>query len=523
MAAGVPGAGGLPMGLLRRTTAAIPALAVALAAACSPGDAPERAEVLLRVGYAAPTEAGVSTATGLDQLIDLLTREALFRSGPDGRVEPWLAETWSANHDGTVVSVVLRRDAAFHDGSPVTSEDVKASLDRVRVSPPRIARNPVLGDIKSIEIEGPHRLVINLTRPSAQLLPYGLGNLFEKLGPKDQHIATGPFVVLASRDEETTLRANRYYYQGRSEIDTVRIKTYPTLRMAWAAMMRSEIDMLFNVPIEAREFVETDPSVRVFSRDTPYAYALMFNTRHPPFDDPRVRVALSSAIDREAIIESAFRGHSSVASGIWASHWAYDGVELTYDYDPRRADRELSELGFQSPVPANPDSTGGLLSRLHFDVLVGIDQTRFEPIALLVQKQFRQIGVEMGLDAKPFAEVQAQMYGDSWDAVLLKVNTARNLSRLFTYWHSSQVYAVSGFTGADDVLDSLRSSVTEADISAAASEFQRVLFEEAPAIFLTGAEDARAVSRRFVIPDTPGRDVIQTLWQWRVADKAPAN
>ena len=163
------------------------------------------------------------------------------------------------------------------------------------------------------------------------------------------------------------------------------------------------------------------------------------------------------------------------------------------------------------------------MSRLHFDVLVGIDQTRFEPIALLVQKQFRQIGVEMGLDAKPFAEVQAQMYGDSWDAVLLKVNTARNLSRLFTYWHSSQVYAVSGFTGADDVLDSLRSSVTEADISAAASEFQRVLFEEAPAIFLTGAEDARAVSRRFVIPDTPGRDVIQTLWQWRVADKAPAN
>ena len=523
MAAGVRGAGGSSVRLLHRSTTSIAALAVALVAACSPGVAPERAEIVLTVGYAAPTEAGVATATGLDQLIDQLTREALFRSGPDGRVEPWLAETWSADDDGTAVTVVLRRDAVFHDGSPVTSHDVKASLDRMRVSPPRIARNPVLGDIESIGIEGPHRLVISLTRPSAQLLPYGLGNLFEKLGPKGQHIATGPFVVESSSDEETTLRANRNYYQGRSEIDTVRIKTYPTLRMAWAAMMRSEIDLLFNVPIEAREFVETDSSVRVFSRDTPYAYALMFNTRHPPFDDPRVRVALSRAIDREAIIDSAFRGHSSVASGIWATHWAYDGVELTYDYDPRRADRELSELGFQRPVPADRDSKKGFSSRLHFEVLVGVDQTRFEPIALLVQKQFRQIGVEMGVDALPFAEVEAQMYADSWDAVLLRLNTARNLGRLFTYWHSSQVYAVSGFTGTDDVMESLHSSVTEADMSAAASEFQRVLFEEAPAIFLTGPEDARAVSRRFVIPDAPGRDIIQTLWQWRVADKTSAN
>ena len=152
--------------------------------------------------------------------------------------------------------------------------------------------------------------------------------------------------------DETTLRANPHYHQGRAEIDTVRIKTYSTLRTAWAAMMRSEIDFLFNVPIEAREFVEADSNVRVFSSDTPYAYALVFNTRRPPLDDRRVRVALSYAVDREAIVERTFRGHSSVASGIWPSHWVYDGVELTYDYDPREAVRQLSGIGLQDPVSA---------------------------------------------------------------------------------------------------------------------------------------------------------------------------
>ena len=513
--AGLRGAQCSPLGLPLGPWGVIAALAVALAAACGQGTTLDRGEVVLSIGFAEPAEGGV--ATGLGTLIDQLTRETLFRSGHDGRVEPMLAETWTVGDDGTALTVVLRRGIAFHDGSPVTSDDVKTSLDRVRASPPRIARDPLLGDIESIEAEGPNRVVIKLTQPSAQLLLLGLGNRVEKLGLEGQQVATGPFLVESDTDGVTTLRANPYYHLGRSEIDTVRIQTYPTLRTAWAAMMRSEIDFLYNVPMEAREFVEADPSVQVFSRDTPYAYALLFNTRRAPFDDQRVRVALSHAIDREAIIEGAFRGHNSVASGIWPSHWVYDGVELTYDYAPRKADRQLSKLGLP-PVSAE----GGFPSRLRFRGLV-IDQAEFESISLLVRRQLRQIGVEMEIDARPFAEVDAQVRGDSWDAALLPLNTARNLGRLYTYWHTSQLYSVSGFTGTDEVLESLRSSVTEADMRTSAREFQRVLFEEAPAVFLTGREEARAVSRRFAVPDEPGRDVIETLWRWRVADQTSAH
>ncbi len=103
----------------------------------------------------------------------------------------------------------------------------------------------------------------------------------------------------------------------------------------------------------------------------------------------------------------------------------------------------------------------------------------------------------------------------------MPINTARNLARLYRYWDSSGQLAVSGFTGADDALRVLRLSVAET-MGEAARKFQRILFEEAPAVFLATPEDARAVSRRFVVPDEPGRDVMETLWQW-VASETPEN
>ena len=515
-AAGARGAGRSPLHVSRGPSAATAVLAAGAVtlAACSGSNRPEPAEVVLSIGYAGPAEAGV--ATGLDQLIGRLTREGLVLTGPDGRVEPILAKSWSVDAGKTIV-LTLRKDVVFHDGSPMTAEDVKASLDRSRANPRTVTANPMIGDIESVEATDPHRIVINLARPSAQLVMFNLSVGVEKQGPNDEPVGTGPFFVESTSADETTLRANPHY-RTRSEIDAVRIRTYPTLRTAWAAMMRSEIDFLFNVPIEARDFVEADPNVRVFSSDTPYAYALVFNTRRPPFDDPRVRVALSRAVDREAIIDSTFQGHSSVASGLWTSHWVYNGVELTYDYEPRVALRQLRAISQPRAVSADRRPTG-LPTLLEFEVLVGTDLARIEPMALMMQRQLRQIGVDMAIDAKPFGAVAQQIRGDTWDAVLLPVNTARNLSRLYVYWHSSQQSAVSGFTGVDDTLESLRSSETEAETSALASELQRILFEEAPAVFLAGLEEARAVSRRFDVPDEPGRDIVETLWQWRVAEQ----
>ena len=129
----------------------------------------------------------------------------------------------------------------------------------------------------------------------------------------------------------------------------------------------------------------------------------------------------------------------------------------------------------------------------------------------------------MELDAKPQTEMDQQVEGTDWDAALLSLNTARSLGRLYRYWHSSGSSAVSGFTGADATLDSLRSALTKAETIRAAGAFQQILFDKAPAIFLTNLETTRAVGRRFEVLDEPGRDVIETLWRWRIANDTSGN
>ncbi|MDA1093661.1 MAG: ABC transporter substrate-binding protein [Acidobacteria bacterium] len=487
----------------------MPALLLAFLMACGGRTSPTSGEVVLTIGYAAPD--------GLDQLTAMLTSDLLIHTGTDGSAEPMLANGWSVTGDGRSVTVDLREDVLFHDGGVLTAADAKATLDRLRGLRDHLARNPILEDIEAIVVEGPHRIRIDLTRPSAQLLLLALGVGVEKTGLGDQSMGTGPFYIETQGPDETTLRAHDRYYMGRSDIDKVVIKTYASVRMAWAAMMRSEIDLLFDVPIEAREFVEADTNVQLFSRETPYAYVLIFNTRRPPFDDYRLRVALSHAIDRQSIVDRALRGWGSVATGVWPSHWVYRGREFTYNYDPDRVHQQLSDLGLIARSQNDPANTS-FSSRLRFTAIVAEGQPQFEPIALHVQRQLGEIGVDMDIDSKPPTEMDRQVAGTDWDAAFLSLNTGRSLGRLFVFWHSSGSSAVSGFGGADVPLDSLRSAVSKADAISAAGAFQRTLFGKAPAIFLANRETTRAVSRRFVVPDEPGRDVIETLWRWRLTD-----
>ena len=401
-----------PVRLLPRPVVAIAAIAVALTAvACLGETAPDHWDVVLTVGYAAASDG--------NELIAQLTGEGLFRTGPDGRPEPLLAEKVTIGDAGTTLLVELRQDVSFHDGSPLTPADVKTSLDRVRAR--RDRRYPLLRYIESIEIQGANRLAIRLSRPSAQLVLFELGVRIEKTVDEGRSVGTGPFRLDTPSDtsgeEDTTLRVNPYYYRGIPAIDVVRLVVYQRLRTAWAALMRSEIDFLLEVPTLSREFVDANSEVRVFSRRSVYASALVFNTRRPPFDDRQVRVALSHAIDRDAIVDGAFRGHAEVASAVWPEHWVYNGEERRYPHDPIYAVRLLGELGFERPssigLPAEGDK-----SRLRFEGLVGFDRPAFERIALLIQRQLRQVGVEMNIDAKLFSDVETQLATspDSWDA-----------------------------------------------------------------------------------------------------------
>ena len=266
-----------------------------------------------------------------------------MRTTFDGRHEPVLAESYSVTEDGRVLTLTLRQGVTFHDGVELNAGIVKDTLDAARTDALQVRNYPSLADIRTIEATG-QLLRIELDQPSALLLD-DLGIQIQR-GTDERPIGTGPFFLQSMAAGTMTLAANPAYYQGRPSIEVVSVTTYPTVRTAWAAMMRSEIDFLFEVPDNAREFVESESRVELFTTERPYAYKIGFNVQGSLLKDKQIRQALNYAVDRRLLVERALRGNGRPASGIWPSHWAYAGIEKLYRYDPAVADQLLTDAGY---------------------------------------------------------------------------------------------------------------------------------------------------------------------------------
>lgn len=278
------------------------------------GSSAAGAPVVLSIGFPIPKTATNETE-GVRGLASYLAHEGLLKTGRDGHYAYQLAQGHDVADGGRTVMFDLRRDVVFHDGTELTSELVKASLDRSRTARGQLGFYPMLAQIERVETVGPHRLVIHLRQPSALLFD-DLAVPILKQTAQGEFVGTGPFFEpKLEATEFTTLHANSHYYLGGPEIEQVEIRTYDTVRAAWAAMMRGEVDFLFEVPINTREFVDAGSGVEVFSFLHPYSYALLFNVQKPIFRDASVRVALNQAVDRDLIIERALRGQGVVASG----------------------------------------------------------------------------------------------------------------------------------------------------------------------------------------------------------------
>ena len=443
-----------------------------------------------------------------------LTTERLLQTTPEGEHQPRLAESWfvTDHADGKqTVTILLRHGVTFHDGTALTADVVKKALDNVRTNIQ--LQDPAFADIERIDAAAPDRLEIRLHRGSVLL--------FDALTIRIQHekdgrlIGTGPYLVDEEAGGTTRLVANSAYHRGRPSIDVVSLKSYPTLRAAWTAMMRNKIDFLFEVPSGAREFFEAASNVGIYTTLRPYAFTIAFNMRTEKLSDPILRRALNHAVDRRAVIEQSLAGYGRPASGVWSTHWAYGGVERTYRYDPNLASDMITRAGFP-PVATpleNPDVTP---SRFQLTCIVPADTAPFEQIALLVQRQLREVGVEMKLEAFNTMDLGPRLARGDWDAILVPQNIGRNLSRLYTLWHSRAPLAQSGYSAADELLDDLRYAANRSELAAATAAFRDLLYDDPPAIFLAEGREARAVSGSVQIPPLEaGQDIIETLWQWR--------
>jgi len=315
----------------------------------------------------------------------------------DLTLEPDLAERWEVSPDGRTYTFTLRPNARFQDGRPVTAEDVRASLERA--TDPNLG-SPVadvyLGDIVGVreklegranriaglEVVDNRTLRITIDRPRAYFLAkltYPTAFVVDPAqvtrSPRwtERPNATGPFVLREYRiGERLVLERNPHYYRGPAYLD--RVEFILTGGNALAMYENDEIDIV-GVPLPELDRV-LDPKDPL-NRDlhiAPPEFALSYiglNVNQPPFDDPKVRQALTHAIDKETIAREVLSGLAVPAYGILPPGFPGHNSDLQgLRYDPDRAKQLLAESRYAGNLPRIVMTVPGTGGRVGLDLEV---------------------------------------------------------------------------------------------------------------------------------------------------------
>ena len=329
--------------------AAVPAAAQAPAAAAREGKPGGTLRLVLREdlpqGFSIHETATNSvTWPSMPCYSNLVIYDQTKRLGRMETIVPELAEKWSWQDNYRNLVFFLKKDVRWHDGKPFTSKDVKFTFDVVREAPDAPAKlriNPRkewYANVEAVEAPDPHTVVFRLKRPQPSLvamLASGYSPVIPAHVPIPEHrsrcIGTGPFKFKEwKRGQSVELVRNPdYFVKGRPYLDGVRYTVIVERGTRVAALQANQIDVAY--PGEttlsiAEQLKGAVPSMVFTETASNVSENLLLNTKKPPFDNVKVRRALSFAINRRAYTETVHRGAAVVGASLAPRPWGVWGL-----------------------------------------------------------------------------------------------------------------------------------------------------------------------------------------------------
>jgi peptide/nickel transport system substrate-binding protein len=534
--------GGRPAGYLVLFLACSAAVAAFGALACSAPDSNRSAsDRPLVLGYAAELQTlnpVVSTDQNANELIYYLLYTPLVVYDSTFRVRPWLAERWELT-DSTVV-FELRDDVTWHDGEPLTAEDVKFTFDLAK--DPQVA-SPLnaayLANVDRAEVLTPHRVRFHFGSVHAQPLedffwPPVPRHLLDTVPPAEigRHgfgrapVGSGPYRFLRWEvNQQLAFEARDDFpasLGGTPPIRRVVYRIVPERTTLLAELLRGDVHLNGPLsPADARR-VEADSETRLLHFPWRQFTYLGWNTQREPFTEPVVRRALAMALDRDELLAAVLRGYGQVASSV---------IPPWHPYAPRL-----------DPLPHAPDSAAALLvgagwvdldgdgvreragHPLEFVLLASQRNPVFGELVQIIQAQLARVGVR----------VEPRLL--EWQTVL-GLHRARDFDAVLTNWvldnfridprplfHSRQVEiegSANRSSYANPVADSLMDlGVRTLDDAPAATVWQALaetLQRDQPLTLLFWNDELAGVRRELqgVRMDARGELVTLPRWRWR--------
>lgn len=444
-------------------------------------------------------QSGVATAMPSTQLF-----ASPLRFDDKWNPQPYLAERWELAEDGKALTLNLRKDALFHDGKPVTSEDVAFSIMAIKANHPF---QSMLAPVEKVDTPDPHTAIIRMSTPhpaivlvmSPPLCPILPKHIYDdghdlKTHPRNSVnvVGSGPFKLVEFTPAQRVVmeRFDKFFLPGRPYLDKLVMTMAPDTQGLILALERGDIQMLpfLTVSTDLRRLAD-NPNVTLTDKGYegigPLNW-LAFNCARKPLSDVRVRKAIAYSIDKNFIVKALMGGFAKVADGPIVASSPFATTDLVrYPLDLKKAAALLDAAGYK----VGPD---GERFKLTIDYLPGGDDQQ-KNVAEYVRAQLKKVGIAVSVRtsadfpawAKRMADHDFDMSMDSvfnWgDPVIGVARTYLSTNIRPIVWTNTQSYRNAK---VDELLNTAGSLLDPTKRKAYYATFQKIVTDEVPIDFI---------------------------------------
>lgn len=495
----------------------------------------------------------LSWANPVDRDVNRLLYNSLIRFDDHGLPQPELAESWGISRDRKVYNLSLRADLRWHDGEPLTTDDVLFTIHAMR-NPDLPVPDDLREFWRQVDVKAfdARTVQFRLPEPFAPFLDYLAfpvlpAHLWEGMKAQEmidsprnlQPVGSGPYrfdhlILEGETIRGVVLQANGDYFPHPPYIRTVELYFYEDPLQALEAYRNGDVMGIGQVSLEILPQALTEPNLNLYTSRLPHLSMVFFNLDNPQvafFQDASLRRALLMGLNRRGMIDRLLAGQGLIADGpIFPHTWAYyEGMERV-PYDPDGALALLKEAGYT--LPASGDVRQKDDVPLAFTLLYPQD-TLHQGMAEAIQRDWARLGVQVTLQAVPAAQLLTDYLEPRvYQAALLDLDLSRSPDPdPYPFWHQTQVtggqnYARWDNRQASEYLEQARLTVDYAERALLYRNFQVLFMRELPALPLfypvyTYAVDAQVRGVR-VGPMFNPSDRFATIADWYLVSQPVA-
>lgn len=444
-----------------------------------------------------PATSEINAAMAAWQMYD-----SLVWIDDSGKIVPALAQSWTVSQDGTEYTFKLRQGVAFHNGEPFTADSVILSWQRGKRPEMKFSDRWTI--VKSVDKVDDYTVKIKTEKPNPLLLrtiatnwamvpPKYIAQVGEQ-GFVAKPVGTGPFVFQEwVKDDRIVLTANPKYWQpGYPKVAKLIFRPIPESSTRVAAIQTGEADIVTRLSAEEAQSLDGNPKVKIVRYPVDRVYYITFNNltsgKGKPTEDARVRQAMNYAVDRQAIIDSLFKGAAKLSTGfVTPTNLGYNSSVKPYPYDPEKAKALLKEANYPNGFEMSMACPSGAY-------------TNFEQVCEAVKGYLDKVGIKTTLElmeSGKYWDLQGKkelppLFGDSWseasgEAYPRLRGALGGKDASFSAWSDPKI---------DDLLNKIASTMDDQARGELYKQLQQYMYDNPPFIYLYEPETFEAVTPR---------------------------